>query len=352
MANSIDISIHEWPLPSNHLQAKSTVFELSVPRPFEGWRDTTIFFLLTILGVEYVSQERPRAQYQLQTYRDLSSFARLETGQHIGLLSQNKPHEGTHQQKKLIINVTESDICLRNSLHFQYFDNAIGCFVDGFKTTLDTEIECTYHLSQQSSSLQQFLFRPAKEPNGPSPNTVIATQFAAPKDMPVEEYKSLATMPLGVEIQWQNILLELSAPSVDFKKAETGIFFLQVINQAGPSRADTHLRQGHMILSDQEFTIAMLARVEEVMERIKENWEMVQGLNGLIFLVLRMLSLSPSSDIYNLCLHRLRNLRQIAFHWVKLVREKANQTVDDTRRANLIAKSAHIAHWCAQKCST
>lgn len=348
-ADSIDISIHEWPLPTNPLQAKSVVFELSVPPSFGSWRDTTVFFLLNTLHVEYVTKNHPRAEHRLQTYRALSPFfIPAVRGQRIGLLSQDKPHEGTHRRKKLVNNVREDDVCLRNGLHFQYFDNAIECFMDRFERTLETEKVCTYHLPHQSSSLQQFLFRPAKEPNGPSPNMVIATQYTAPNSMKLEEFRSLAIMPLGVGIQWQNILVELCTSSVDFKKAETAIFFLQIINQAGPPRDGTHLGQGHIILKDPVFATAVLGRVAEVFGRIKKNWELVQGLSCLIFLVLRVLSLSDSSDVHDSCLKCLRDLRKTAFHWVSLVREKASQTVDDTRKTKLVAKNVHIALACTE----
>lgn len=105
-------------------------------------------------------------------------------------------------------------------------------------------------------------------------------------------------MPLGVRIQWQNILLQLPAPSVDFKGVETGMFFLQIIHQAGPSKAGTDLRQGHEILSDNEFAFIRLGQVEEVAGWIKENWELAHDLNGLISLMLRILSLSPFPDIH------------------------------------------------------
>ncbi|KAJ6065904.1 hypothetical protein N7444_001557 [Penicillium canescens] len=343
-AESINISIHEWPLPNNPLQAKSTVFELKVPKSFASWRDTTLFFLYNCLGVEYAAKERPRAEYRPQTYPGLSSFFISHGGQpRIGLLSQSKPHQRTHRRNRLIVNVTENDIFLNNGLHFQYFDNAVQCFVGTFKRTLRAENSCVYMLPQQCSVLQQFIFRPAQEPHGPAPNSVIATQSLAPTNMSTEEYKALATMPLGLDIQWQNILVELAAPSVDMKKVETAIFISQIIHQTGPPKPDTCLRQGHVILDDHNFLVAILARVKEVTERIKENWEMIHGLNNLARIVLRIPSLSPSPQIHDLCLDYLAMVRQTAFHWVKLVRRKASETVDDTHKTDLIARSVHIA---------
>lgn len=348
-AKSIEISVHEWPLPTAQRQAKSTVFELQVPKPFGSWRDTTLFFLYNCLGVQYVKTSSPRAEHRLQTYSGLSSFF-TSHGQHsrIGLLSQNKPHKRTHRRDRLIVNVAETDICLNNGLSFQYYDDTVQCYVSAFERTLRTARSCVYTLPQQSSALQQFIFRPAQEPHGPAPNEVIATQSAAPANISMEEYKALASMPLGLEIQWQNILVELAAPSVDIKKVETAIFVFQIINQTGPSEPTTCLRQGHAILGDRAFVVAMLSRVEEVIERIKENWEMIHALNILARLVLRILSLSPVQEIHDVCLHCLTTVRQVAFHWVNTVRRKASETVDDAQKTRLIERSVHIALICVE----
>ncbi|KAJ5168683.1 uncharacterized protein N7482_004277 [Penicillium canariense] len=348
-AESIKIGIHEWPLSANHLKAKSTVFELKLVEPFQSWRDTTLFFLLDVLGIEYTTQQRPRAEHRLFKYRGLSAFATpVGQKQRIGLLSQNKPHERTHRKEKPIVHVTESDICLNNGLDFQYFDNTVGCFLADVKTSLKTTTLCTYRLPKQSSSLQQFLFRPPKAPNGLSPNTVIASQFAAPTHMPLEEYRALAQLPLGLEIQWQNILLELSAPSVDFKKPETEIFFCQAINQAGPSQLGTFQRQGHAVVEDPVFAATLLERIQEAGERIRENWEMTHGLSSLISLVLRVFSLSSSKHIQNLCVHHLKVFRQTALSWIIIIREKVSKATDDTQRTCLSLKNAHVALVCAE----
>jgi hypothetical protein len=129
-ADSIQIGIYEWPLPTNPLKAKTTVFELNVPQPFASWRDTTVFFLLTVLQLDYSSRYSPRARHQPQTYSGLSAFfTSTNDSQRIGLLSEVKPHVKTHRYKKKIIDVTESDICLENGLDLHYFDHETDYFV-------------------------------------------------------------------------------------------------------------------------------------------------------------------------------------------------------------------------------
>ncbi|KAL4749322.1 hypothetical protein BDW72DRAFT_214126 [Aspergillus terricola var. indicus] len=346
-ADSIKIGIHEWPLPTNSLEAKTTVFELNVPQPFASWRDTTVFFLLTVLQLDYASKTQPRARHQPQTYSGLSPFfTSINNSQRIGLLSEAKPHVKTHRYNKKIIDVTESDICLENGLNLHYFDHETNCFVTQTKTTIKTASSCTYKLPQSSSDLQMFLFRPAQSRNGPSPNTVIASQESCPHDMSLEEYKALCSMPLGVEIQWQNILRQLAMPSVVFKKNETCIFILQIIRQAGPSTKDSVLRAGHTILNDDRFSSALLAEINNAAGRIKENWESAQELGVLIALTQRVLSLSASTQVRDLCLAQLSSLRTTSFKWATLVREQASHSDTDTHRNDLIARATYLALIC------
>lgn len=189
-AKAITIDVHEWPLPTNRLQSNSTVFELNVPRPFGCWRDITVFFLHDVLQMDYLSKDTPRARYTPNTYRGLLPyFTQVEGGLRVGLLSEDKPHEGTHRRRKDIIDVTEEDVCLNNGLHWKYYDHAVGCFVSKFEGTHATANSCTYKLSQRCSCLQRFLFRPADDYDGPSPNTVIASQSSSPLDMSLEELR-------------------------------------------------------------------------------------------------------------------------------------------------------------------
>lgn len=137
-------------------------------------------------------------------------------------------------------------------------------------------------------------------------------------------------------------------PSVDFKKVETSIFILEVVNQAGPQIEGSILRKAHDVLDDDRFASTMLERIRDASERFEENWEFVHGLCTLISLTIRILSLSSSAEVHNLCLSHLSRLRNIAFRWVNQVTEKASCTVDDKRRNALLARSVYITLICAE----
>jgi Protein of unknown function (DUF3638)/Protein of unknown function (DUF3645) len=347
-AASLDIRIHEWPLPKNALEAWSTVFELKVPPSYGHWRDTTVFLLLDVLGNEYSSTETPRASHTLQNYQGLSSsFTPFGSTQRIGLLSQNKPHSVTHRRDKSIAITTESDICLDNGLRYQYYDSITSSFVDVFRVTDDIPKLCTYMLPARSSSLQQFLFRPAAMASGLSPNTVIASQSECPDHMSFDEYKALSTIPLGYRIQWHNILLQLSLPSVDFKKTETGLVILHSIYQAGPSSNSNVLRASHEIVDNENFAHALLGSLHEALQRVKENWESSKALSTFISLATRLLSLTSKEQTKDKCLIYLASVRVVAFDWVNLLREKASKVTNDGERTDLVSRAVEIALICA-----
>ncbi|KAF8851671.1 hypothetical protein BDZ45DRAFT_140606 [Acephala macrosclerotiorum] len=348
-AGKISIEIHEWPLPSTSLKTKATVFELRVPPWFGHWRDTTMFFIIEILKVEYVLPQRPRTSYPLQRREcGLSSFfSQFNRAQRIGLLSQNKPHYGTHRRDKTINKVTEMEVCLGNGLNYEYHDSSVGCFVGEFRTTDQIPKLCTFTLPTKCSSVQQFLCRPSSTPHGPPPNAIIATQSDCPDGMTIDEYRALSAIPLGCRIQWQNILLQLVMPTVDLKKIETSLVVLQTIYQAGPRGDDNVLRDGHAILGSRTFANTLLTSLEQALQRIKENWESSQVLGTLVTLATRVLSLTDSEEIREKSLAYLNVVRGIAFKWVDYLKGKVRKSTDGHQRTEFHSKAVEFALICA-----
>ncbi|KAI6777666.1 uncharacterized protein J7T54_007393 [Emericellopsis cladophorae] len=234
-AEAMNIHIHEWPLPPIPLEASSTVFELLVPPSFGHWRDVTVFLQSEVLGSAYRSYEVPRSEHTPASYEALSAFFRpFGAGQRIMALSENKPHAVTHRKAKRVGRVTERDVCLQNALHYRYYDRRAGSFVQNLCSGEKVQEKCTYKLHTESSSLQKFLRRGPGHPSGPSPNTVIASQSTCPQGMPLGDFKALCSIPLGYSIQWQNILVQLQAPSMNLNTTEATYTLLQCAHQAGP----------------------------------------------------------------------------------------------------------------------
>jgi hypothetical protein len=335
-AEAINIHIHEWPLPLNPLEASSTVFELLVPPSFGHWRDVTIFLQSEVLGSAFRSYEAPRSEHTLASYEALSAFFRpFGAYQRIIALSENKPHAVTHRKAKRVGRVTERDVCLQNALYYRYYDRRVGSFVQNLHRGEKVEERCTYKLHTKLSSLQKFLRRGPGHPSGPSPNTVIASQSTCPEGMPLGDFKALCSIPLGYRIQWQNILVQLQAPSMNLNTAEATYTLLQCAHQAGPRRNCGVLRESHAVIKDTRIVDALLGGLGETLRGIQDNWQASHTLFTLISLACRIHTLTEDTHWRERCLEFVKSSREISMRWIEDLCEKLYVSTNDKERAEL-----------------
>ncbi|KAK1990734.1 hypothetical protein LX36DRAFT_737974 [Colletotrichum falcatum] len=346
-ANRLTISIHEWPLPREPTKLKSTVFELLLPDAFGNWREISLFFLFTVLKADIVSPEKPDAQYPLQRYDGLSQYFQSAVScQYIGLLSQDKPHTKTHRYKISVATATEDKVCLNNGLNYAYYMDRQSLFLTAFRFEDPILEECTYRLSPASKGIQKFLSRPSSAPSGPSPNTVMATIHDCPDGMPIEEYKALASLPLGYRIQWQNVLIQLFSSYVDFKKRDTALLVQQCVYQAGPP-SGCILRSAHKICQERDFALRMLEGLFEGIQRFEENWQFLAALGTFTTLARRLLSLTLCSNVRRECLRFLSKARGVLFSWAQTLKCKAQGSSEDQEKLEFQRRAIEAYLMCA-----
>lgn len=314
-----------------------------MPSWFATWRDLRSFFLQNVLK-GWREPLKPNTAYYLSTNDPhlTSKHFRGLAGQRISLLSQVKPCLNSHYSDKTIPTLNRSDICVANGLRYDYYD-ATSCTDMGPLAFPDTvALSCTY---TPRTAIQSFVFRPASAPDGPGPNTAIASQSACPIDMVLEEYKELATIPLGHHIQLANILLQLSMPGVDFKKPDTTLVLLQCLHQTGP-KAPHVLREAHEFFSSPESTTSLLINLTTALQRVQKNWESAQAVRTFIAIAVRALSVTSSATVRDASLVFLKRARHVALGWVLGLREKAFTAKDHDHRTAFILKSVEIALIC------
>jgi hypothetical protein len=338
----LSIDVHEWPLPSDDAKAKTVVFELDVPSWFSHWRDARLELLEQVLKGKRQPIE-PSPSYILSSGDPhLTAKYFKWRGQRVSLLSQVKPFIVTHYKTKLIGGLVDSHIYVENALRYAYYDVTSDADVGGFSFSPD--LDCTYSLSNKN--LRRFLFRPETVPDGLEPNNAISSQSDCPDEMSLEEYKEWAALPLGRHIQWPNILLQLAMPSVDFKKPETTLVFLQCIYQAGPSSSSEVLREAHDFFNHGSNANHVVQELTEALQRVKGNWESSQALHTFTAIASRVLSLSKSDAARSACLAFLSSARAVAMGWVRDLREKAYAAEDADDRTAFIVKSVEVALVC------
>ena len=347
--DDLSIDVHEWPLPSEDPDLKTVVFELEVPAWFSHWRDSRLELLDDVLKGKRLPIEPSQSYLLSSNDPHLSAEYFKQFGQRVTLLSQVKPFIVTHYKSKLISGLLASDshVNVENALRYEYYDHISDTNVGGFEFEPPVW-DCTYWLS--NDALQQFLFRPHSFPDGPEPNTAISSQSDCPDEMALEEYKDLATLSLGRHIQWPNILVQLAMPTLDFKKPETTLAFLQCIYQAGPPSRSGVLREAHDFFHHDRNTSDLIRELTKALQRIKSNWESCQALSIFAAIASRALSLSPSDVARGMCLSFLSSARTVAMGWVYDLREKAYASTDSDDRTCFIAKSVEVALICMSTC--
>ncbi|KAF2276055.1 uncharacterized protein EI97DRAFT_47175 [Westerdykella ornata] len=344
-AQGIGIQIYEWPLPTDEHRAKATVFELAVPEAFSNWRDMSLFLLKDVLRCDYFNSSRPRCSYQLPSDGGLSKFlSNSYSVRRLVLLSQVKPHSVTHRRERHVQYLRESDVCLRNGLQYEYYDERTVTFAGRMHTTEAVSSSCMHILPGRSSALQAFLCRSPSMPNGLPPNQVIASQCACPSHMSLGEYKSFCSIPLGINIQYLNILAQLAMPTIDFGKVETQILIVQTIFQAGlPSEQGTVERQAHNILVDDAFGSSFISQLEKALLGIQENWDRWRALANFIQLTVRLLTFTGSAAIAARCSDLLAKGRKTCLLWLDAIASRREEIRDPKQRALLDSRAVEIA---------
>jgi hypothetical protein len=120
-AESLEIAVHEWPLPEAEVQAKCAVFELDVPVAISKWRDTTHALLVDIFSPRDVSELEDKV-YALKDFDGLRGYVHRPMGR-LQLASTAKPFVVAHYRSKKIPQATDENICVNNGLHYSMYDS-------------------------------------------------------------------------------------------------------------------------------------------------------------------------------------------------------------------------------------
>ncbi|KAK4551476.1 hypothetical protein LTR86_011153 [Recurvomyces mirabilis] len=345
LAEKLTISVHEWPLPSRDTTAKGVIFELAVPSWFAHWRDVRNLILHDVLGGQS-PHHHLRSSYLLSNHDPHLSrrYFKPAGSDRIGLLSEDKSFMVAHYKDKTVGTASVSDICVANGLNYHYYDTVIGRFFDQIDFSDVTAWNCTYLLPQSAQTIQRFLFRSPRLPDGPAPNEVIASQDRCPEQMSLEEFRELSTLPLGHRIQWANIMLQLAMPGIDFNKSETALVISQCINQAGPP-GGTFQRESHADSQDEYFAAKILDQVEVAFDRMKHSWKSAQAVSVLIGIATRVSSLNRVVTDRSMVF--LATVRAIVAEWTDAVLDRARNHMKESQKADLVDHGVKIAVICA-----
>ncbi|KAK2608816.1 hypothetical protein QQS21_002673 [Conoideocrella luteorostrata] len=347
-AYKLDIDRFEWPLPSDLDEEKAVIFELSPPPSFQAWRDFTLFFLSNVLRE---SNEEDNKSKSSGTGLCLDAYAN-ENGWAIGgspyminsRITVKSDVKKSHRPLKISSDIQKEEIFVENTRRWRYVDQLARTNLHKRPTTALSQL-CTVQLFSYADIFQSFIHQSRQQSAARLANTAITNSSKCPA-MSTQEYRSLALLPQGQRTTWLDILQHLAMPKVDFKKPETALIMLQKSIQAGTA-ASNAVREAHALLECPVFTETLLAKIDQTVDRVQDNWDSCTSLYILITLIIRALSIGHSNVRAKL-LHCLSKCRKISRRWTTDLHNRFIAENESPQRTKFILKCVETALICVE----
>ena len=266
-AKSLNIHVHEWPLPPLTVHAQQAVFELSPPRAFSAWRDMTYLILRDIGLFSVPDLEEPDVKVPMESFSGLRRWvASHQKDYRVTICSNTKSFSQAHY-KTVTIPAGESSVLVTNGLTFRFFDrNRSSWTMDSFSESNAWEL-CTPPIPTSSPYRHLHHFLSGVEHTA---NYTIASQADSPDEITLHEFLAFSGLRSGPRLQWLNIARDLASPFLTFHREEVHTLVTQAAWQLGP--LSDGIREWHVDLSFPTFGIALLRELESLLEKVETNW--------------------------------------------------------------------------------
>ncbi|KAG2133788.1 uncharacterized protein EDB93DRAFT_1232709 [Suillus bovinus] len=335
---SMTITVHEWPLPAREKDAIAVVFELACPIAFDMWRSMTFHVFVDICTPEEILSVHPFMA--LPEYDALKRYRTCHARQRLTLASDAKPFSKCHYNNTHIP-ALDSQVCVNNGLQFQPFDTRTDAWVADVLLRCDATKFCTFLLPKGPyDGLQQYLAGTTH-----TSNEVIANQADCRKDMNIHEFIAFGALRSGPRLQWMNVLRELRARTLNFRRDEVHLLLAQTVSQVGPFSSNDSL-VWHEELNSVPFAIALLGELEDLMASVEGNWLEAITFNTIIMLACRVLSSTQEESVKNRGHSFLRRIRTATFALLTQLSGKMQASNDETVSQDLQGRVRDLAITC------
>ncbi|KAF9472985.1 hypothetical protein BDN70DRAFT_925404 [Pholiota conissans] len=336
-ADRMRITVHEWPLPTEALEAEAAVFELRCPPVFAIWRDRT-YQILRDIGMAHVNS-MPVEGYLLEEYADLHyQLGDNITTNRIGFASTTKSFLVSHYKDRKIP-ALNNDVCVNNGFKFRWYDKTTLEFTHSV-FPININSFCTLRLPE---GLYRHL-QPVVGHTTHSHNETIVDQGTCPIDLSIHEQLAFSNLRCGPHLQWLNIIRELRTKILTFSSDEVHSLVTQAIWQIGPLSDDGSIRLWHKELALSDFGHVLIQEATDLLSHVEGNWMECNTVKTIIYLINRLLAadLRVHDPAYSL----LRRAREITLHWTHEIIGKLQVTDNDEARGELQRRACETAATC------
>ena len=337
---SLEIEIHEWPLPRAEAQAKAAVFELNGPLGFFEWRDATWKIVHDLGRRQTIKADN--IEDKLYEYNDLSTWCPRQSPR-ITLVSKTKAFKRSHY-RAVPLPASFGMVCKPCGLSFSLFDGIRSGWVVQQSEKPSIRAKCTYLLPDGPYRNLQY----AVDSTTHSQNEVLANQNVCSADLSQHEFIAFASLRAGERIQWLNVLRELGSTDLNLDSEAVYYLLAQTTLQAGKPHTSNILRDSHVHFTERHFTKRLLWLLEKILSAIEANWTKQYTMSVLVSMLLRCSSLSSDTDVIEEALEQLRRVRQISLNWSRDLNLELHTRLDDAAEMKVQHRILHAALLCRE----
>lgn len=325
----LELQVHEDFLPVHDTKAAKIVFELSIPRWYEAYRNVTFKIANDLAWPVRLAQEEP--PLILRDFRPLADYqkARSVAGG-VTLASPSKSFLQTHWRVVQVLKGSLREVLRPHGPEFDLYD------IDNkvWAATIDRNALTFQHLCGIviPQCLREQVVLPDPHPpavvDGPSSYAVIANERQCPQQISIHEFSAYQRLLAGVSRRWMTILVELGSSHLNFSSSETVRFLSELALQAGPAGM-SGLRDTYRVFDDDSFCSRLSEMIDQRLEAIKSNWREVNLMELCIVLSQRLLAFAPSYEVRKLAQGSIQCARQATLCWISRLREELRNAKDD-----------------------
>ncbi|KAF2655413.1 hypothetical protein K491DRAFT_427015 [Lophiostoma macrostomum CBS 122681] len=328
-AKRISIQVFEYPLPSFEPAAKAAVFELACPSTFGAYRDAT---WLILISQDYTRMDSLAHVSDVRKYSQLREYASKDSrANRISLGSATKSHLESHYAT-IGFPVQLHKVIRECGLYLKYHDSS----------------EDTWSLREEQPSFRaQFPLKlPPNSPYSfircscwPTSNRIMATQTNCPADLNIHEFTSWQGLLVGTHSRWLSLLRELGSTNLNFSADSTWSIVSRLVLEVGPASINDALRDVHAVFHDNMFCTKLLAQISHRLNTIRRNWREPIQMDTLLSMLLKVISLSSSTDVQESARELLVMMRKTTWNWCI---DLASSAMEQSKEYSLFATWAAV----------
>ncbi|POS73886.1 hypothetical protein DHEL01_v207720 [Diaporthe helianthi] len=349
------IEAHEDFLPIEDAKAAKILFELSVPRWYEAYRNITFKIIHDLAWPARIDPEDP--PLILKDFGPLKPYQRSRPAvKGVTLASPKKSFLQTHWKVIPVLHGSLGDVLHSHGPEFDLYDIDNKVWMSAInRRTLTFQHHCGILLPGclRESVLLPHPHPPAVE-DGPSSYAVIANERQCPQQVSIHEFSAHQRLLSGVSRRWLTMLVELGSSHLNFSSSETVRFLSHLALQAGPCDAtgSSGLREAYQVFGDDDFCFRLGEMIDQRLESIKSNWREVNLMELCIALSQRLRAFTSSDEACKLAERSIQSARDATLGWIGRLRGELRNAKDGEAADRAAAYAFKSAILCRRTFAT